>query len=52
MQSKMKIETIARKKKVNKRKRIKKKIIAKYTCTNVKYFKYSNDVYYTATRKN
>ena len=52
MQSKMKIEVIAKKKKIDKDERIKKKIIAKYTYIDVKYFKYSENVYYTETRKN
>ena len=36
MQSKIKAEAIAKKKKTDKDERIKKKIIAKYTCINVK----------------
>ena len=48
----MKIEAIAKKKKVNKRKRIKKKIIIKYTYINVKCFKYSENVYYIKMKKN
>ena len=51
MQNKMKIEAIAKKKKVDKRKRIKKKIIAKYTCTNIKCFKYSENMCYTEAKK-
>ena len=52
MQSKMKTKTIAKKKKVDKRKRIKKKIIVKHTCIDVKCFKYSENVCYIKTRKN
>ena len=48
----MKIETIVKKKKVDKRERIKKKIIAKYTCIDVKCFKYFKSVCYTKTEKN
>ena len=42
----MKIETIAKKKKVDKNKHIKKKIIAKYTCINIKCFKYFENMCY------
>ena len=52
MQSKMKAEATAKKKKVDKDERIKKKIIAKHTCTDVKCFKYSESVCYTEARKN
>ena len=52
MQNKMKIEAIAKKKKVDKNKRIKKKIIAKYTYTNVKCSKYFENVYYTKAKTN
>ena len=52
MQNKMKIEAIAKKKKVDKRERIKKKIIAKYTCTDVICFKYFKNVCYTKAKKN
>ena len=52
IQSKMKIKVIAKKKKADKREHIKKKIIAKHTCTDVKYFKYSENVCYTETEKN
>ena len=48
----MKIETIAKKKKFDKRERIKKKIIAKHTCIDVKCFKYFKNVCYTKIRKN
>ena len=52
MQSKMKIEAIAKKKKVDKRERIKKKIIAKHTCIDIKCFKYFENVCYIKARKN
>ena len=52
MQNKMKIEAIAKKKKADKCERIKKKIIAKHTCTNIKCFKYFKNVCYTKARKN
>ena len=52
MQSKMKIEAIAKKKKADKRERIKRKIIAKHTYINVKCFKYFKNIYYTEARKN
>ena len=52
MQNKMKIKMIAKKKKIDKRERIKKKIIAKHTCIDVKCFKYSENVCYTETEKN
>ena len=48
----MKIETIAKKKKVDKRERIKKKIIAKHMCINVKCFKYFENVCYIKIKKN
>ena len=41
-----------KKKKANKRKRSKKKIIAKHTYTDIKCFKYFKNVYYTEARKN
>ena len=47
----MKIETIA-KKKIDKNERIKKKIIAKHMCIDVKCFKYSENMCYTKTKKN
>ena len=52
MQNKMKIEAIAKKKKIDKREHIKKKIIAKHTCINVKCFKHFKNVCYTETEKN
>ena len=52
MQNKTKIETIAKKKKVDKCKRIKKKIIAKHTCTNIKCFKYFKNMYYSEAKEN
>ena len=48
----MKIEAIAKKKKADKRERIKKKIIAKYTCIDVKCFKYFKNVCYIKIKKN
>ena len=48
----MKIEAIAKKKKIDKRERIKKKIIAKHICINVRCFKYFKNVYYTEAEKN
>ena len=50
MQSKIKIEMIA-KKKIDKREHIKKKIIAKHTCINVKYFKYFKNMCYIEAKK-
>ena len=52
MQSKMKIEAIAKKKKADKRECIKKKIIAKHTCINIKCFKYFKNVCYIKMKKN
>ena len=52
MQNKMKIKAIAKKKKADKNERIKKKIIAKHTCINVKCFKYSENVCYIKAGKN
>ena len=52
MQNKIKIEAIAKKKKVDKDEHIKKKIIAKHTCTDFKCFKYSENVCYTKAKKN
>ena len=43
---------IVKKKKVDKRERIEKKIIAKHTYINVKCFKYFENVCYTETGKN
>ena len=51
MQNKMKIEAIAKKKKANKREHIKKKRIAKYTCINVRCFKYSDDICYIKAKQ-
>ena len=48
----MKIEIIVKKKKADKRKRIKKKIIAKHMCINVKCFKYFKNMCYIKIRKN
>ena len=48
----MNIEMIAKKKKVDKRERIKKKIIAKHTCIDVKCFKYLKNMCYIKMRKN
>ena len=48
----MKIETIAKKKKVDKREHIKKKIITKHTYIDVKCFKYSESMCYTKIKKN
>ena len=47
MQNKMKIKAIAKKKKADKCERIKEKIIAKHTYTNVKCFKYFKNICYT-----
>ena len=48
----MKTKMIAKKKKVDKRKRIEKKIIAKHTCIDVRCFKYFENVYYIKAEKN
>ena len=47
----MKTKIATKKKRIDKRERIKKKIIAKHTCINVKCFKYSESVCYTEARK-